>query len=791
MISQLLDPQFLLALAKVTAILVVALVLAPLIKRPDLRASFWTVSILSLPLVFVCSYSFSVLELIPHESEAAVSDAPIVESKLMADSEPYLAPEPTLVASPVEALSVVREVVVEPAVVEQPQQATVHSETPWLAIAYLSGALIVLAPWLISFLQLSLLKKTRVSGKPREIWHSLFSRLSLKAELKFTPSPSAPFASGLIKPSILIPNDSVDWNPRRLQSVLLHEAAHLKRRDPLTRFLSSVVKALFWFHPLAWLAHRQLISSQEQACDQFALTHGIAPTDYAEDLLHSATHSQTTPSEALAMARWSQLGNRIRHILNTKNHRPCTMKQIITLCGIFAIAAVTLSTVGFATEKTEVAQADSFLSREEASALDSIEKLQTSFGPKHPKLLEQRNKIPELKIFLAENGKRSWQLTTGPHFHNKGETPGELTRLLKIVPDLVLKIHAREQDKLEDVTSLMKVLRKTGATNLSVVMAKEKKKETSRFGVKRATAVIQIHPSVIALGRPLGAAMTNRYMENEMESISAPETLRLANQTLRLGFGSEEEAIKYLENHHFVKPVRGTDLLQIHADHKERAVAAQIANALAKAYEKRRNEIAKKYAQKALNELNEELEAQNQLVLKNRKHLTGLIAEIGHNPDMTLLSLKQLQTSLEKLESAKGAEKFSVAASIQKEGNQVPTSYQEYRAALEGADFLVQNGIGSKHPEVIAIRGRVDRAYKKLEAEVGALENLLKQDLKKSKLLKEKLITPENAQRQYRSAKEEYEQSRLMYREMSVKQQEQRVLLKMPRTPITIHELAK
>ncbi|HBE95635.1 MAG TPA: hypothetical protein DDW68_00510 [Verrucomicrobiales bacterium] len=46
-------------------------------------------------------------------------------------------------------------------------------------------------------------------------------------------------------------------------------------------------------------------------------------------------------------------------------------------------------------------------------------------------------------------------------------------------------------------------------------------------------------------------------------------------------------------------------------------------------------------------------------------------------------------------------------------------------------------------------------------------------------------------QHQYNSAKEEYEQSRMMYREMSVKQQQQRVLLKMPRTPITLHERAK
>ena len=44
---------------------------------------------------------------------------------------------------------------------------------------------------------------------------------------------SAPFASGILKPTILIPNESHIWSAPRLTSILLHEAAHLKRRDPL------------------------------------------------------------------------------------------------------------------------------------------------------------------------------------------------------------------------------------------------------------------------------------------------------------------------------------------------------------------------------------------------------------------------------------------------------------------------------------------------------------------------------------------------------------------------------
>ena len=45
----------------------------------------------------------------------------------------------------------------------------------------------------------------------------------------------------------------------------------MHRRDPLIRFFATLVRAIFWFHPLVWIAHRQLVATQEQACDQFAL----------------------------------------------------------------------------------------------------------------------------------------------------------------------------------------------------------------------------------------------------------------------------------------------------------------------------------------------------------------------------------------------------------------------------------------------------------------------------------------------------------------------------------------
>ena len=121
------------------------------------------------------------------------------------------------------------------------------------------------------------------------------------------------------------------------------------------------------------------------------------------------------------------------------------MKQIATLCGVVCIGAIAVTTVGFAEETKEEAQKKNFLSKDESEALDKLEELRKRYGVKHPKMIAQLDKIPELKIHLAENGNVSWQLTTGPHLYPEGEIPEELMRLLKSVPDLVVRIHAREQ----------------------------------------------------------------------------------------------------------------------------------------------------------------------------------------------------------------------------------------------------------------------------------------------------------------------------------------------------------
>ncbi len=56
-----------------------------------------------------------------------------------------------------------------------------------------------------------------------------------------------------------------------LRHVLLHELAHVKRRDVAMNWLVNALLTVHWFNPLLWLAFRQMRADREIACDELAL----------------------------------------------------------------------------------------------------------------------------------------------------------------------------------------------------------------------------------------------------------------------------------------------------------------------------------------------------------------------------------------------------------------------------------------------------------------------------------------------------------------------------------------
>jgi beta-lactamase regulating signal transducer with metallopeptidase domain/HEAT repeat protein len=152
-----------------------------------------------------------------------------------------------------------------------------------------------------------------------------------------------PFACGLATPTIVLPAECEGWSRERRLAVLLHELAHVRRRDLLGHTLGRLVCAIYWFHPLAWTAARQLRAESERACDDLALACGTRATDYAEHLLDIVTsvRREATPMVALAMARRKEFEGRMLAILDPElRHSTPSRAQSATLIGTLALISI-------------------------------------------------------------------------------------------------------------------------------------------------------------------------------------------------------------------------------------------------------------------------------------------------------------------------------------------------------------------------------------------------------------------------------------------------------------------
>src|SRR3954469_9233868 len=183
---------------------------------------------------------------------------------------------------------------------------------------------------------------------------SLAAELGISSRIVFLRSRGAamPMAWGLLRPAVLMPADADHWPAERLRIVLLHELAHVKRRDCLTHMLAQLSCALHWFNPLAWIAARHVRTERERACDDLVLAAGTRGPDYADQLIEIARVMRAgrfpavLAGASLAMAHRSELEGRLMAILDPSVPR-AGLSRLRTSAAttMFALAVLPLASV--------------------------------------------------------------------------------------------------------------------------------------------------------------------------------------------------------------------------------------------------------------------------------------------------------------------------------------------------------------------------------------------------------------------------------------------------------------
>ena len=223
--------------------------------------------------------------------------------------------------------------------------------TDWTALVlpiWLSGVAAVLVLLMVGMARIAWLD--RVTGPVRdEAWLVLVADLS--RELRLTrsvrvlqaPGPAMPMTWGLRRPAILLPAAADAWPAERRRDVLLHELAHVKRHDFLTQLIACVACAVYWFHPLVWLAAARLREERERACDDHVLRAGATPSVYATHLLEIARGlraARATSLASVAMARPAQLATRLIDVLDGRRCRDTLSPRSALPAWLGAIAVV-------------------------------------------------------------------------------------------------------------------------------------------------------------------------------------------------------------------------------------------------------------------------------------------------------------------------------------------------------------------------------------------------------------------------------------------------------------------
>lgn len=157
--------------------------------------------------------------------------------------------------------------------------------------------------------------------------------------VRISPSVFVPMTVGLVRPCVLLPAECEQWDDAKLAAALAHEWAHVRRRDYAALLLAEVNRALFWFHPAAWLVAKRLAGLAEEACDEAAALAVGSRRGYARQLteIASALEGRGGPlaPPALGMAIRNRLANglaaRVEAILDPRRRLAGGLSRLVAV----------------------------------------------------------------------------------------------------------------------------------------------------------------------------------------------------------------------------------------------------------------------------------------------------------------------------------------------------------------------------------------------------------------------------------------------------------------------------
>lgn len=208
---------------------------------------------------------------------------------------------------------------------------------------WLFGVLVLLIPTIRSMVRLRKLRRTLVPLTQTNhvrlfetckqecgIHHTFF--LGTSKEIR------SPITFGYFKSYIVLPEDTLDsFSEQELRYIYIHELQHYKNKDFIINICFIIIQILYWFHPLIWLALKEVNSTREINCDDKVLSKldDVQIIEYGHTLLNfisSSSNLHKTAGILEISSSKKQMKRRIQYISGYSKKTPLhILKHVLSI----------------------------------------------------------------------------------------------------------------------------------------------------------------------------------------------------------------------------------------------------------------------------------------------------------------------------------------------------------------------------------------------------------------------------------------------------------------------------
>lgn len=161
---------------------------------------------------------------------------------------------------------------------------------------------------------------------------------------------TTPALVGIWRVRVVLPRSVCDMADEELESLLLHELAHFRRRDNLADVARLLFSAAFWFHPAAWALNASYRRVREEACDQFVVETTGDVAGYINAVTMLARPAMPAAVHGLSCFGSSDLSSRMRNLVHYNKRRSSMMKTRNVAAVLVAVALTALGGASYAAE---------------------------------------------------------------------------------------------------------------------------------------------------------------------------------------------------------------------------------------------------------------------------------------------------------------------------------------------------------------------------------------------------------------------------------------------------------